>query len=546
MKKKLCDRLKPIPILIGLWIIPFLTGFSQGIVLEETLNASLSEDYLMPNEKLWVQVMATHEGKATPSKVAYMELLNRDYVPVVQEMVELNAGKAQGYLTIPANLPTDYYLLRIYTRNSPFFSPKTGVFHQLIGIVNPDIPPVTSAKPINNSFFTLPNENVTGNDPQFFKHTLDDEKITLHLHGQASDEFTVSVSFMGQFPPIPVLIEEKLYDVTPQPKTYISEIFGHIIHGKSLDRKIDTTETFFLSAHGLESKLMISEAQPTGDVYFEAGAFFHYDYIIVQSDADKEQLDFVVESPFWQQKPNTGFTIPYLNLPETSVDFLQERMIASQAGIYFQSWSPKPIPSNPRLFLPDKSYLMDDYNRFDDMATVIREYVPEVLVRREDRKTVFRSTNKPANQVFKRNPLILIDALPILDSDAFSKFNPMGIKQMDVLTRELYLNHKLFEGAVVLTSFDNDFGKYDLPKNALFIAYKGIQIPRTPNNLSASDQHLSTFGSLLLWKTLALENENEKLTIPKPQLKGAYKIKVTNWGRPLKNSVQDEVIIQID
>ncbi|WP_158857194.1 hypothetical protein [Lunatibacter salilacus] len=545
MKKTLCHRLNCILCLLGIWIMPFLSSYSQEITLEETVTATISEEYLMPNEKLWVQIMATHEGRPTPSKVAYMELLNRDYVPVVQELTALRFGQAGGYLTIPDNLPSDYYLLRIYTRNSPYYSPQNGVFHQLIGIVNPLIPPVSGAKPVNDTFLSKASTAISDNSSQLFEHTLDDEKISLQLLGQPSDVLTTSISYQGEFPLIPTLREEKLYDAQPEPKNYISEIFGHIIHGKSLERVIDTTETFFLSAHGLESKFIIGKARSTGDVFFETGDFSHFNYVIVQSDADKEQLNFVVESPFWQQKPTEEFIIPYLSFSESSLSFLQERMVASQAASYFQYWSPEPIPSNPRLFLPDRSYLLDDYNRFDDMATVIREYVPEVLVRREDRKTVFRSINKPANQVFKMNPLILIDGLPILDNDAFSKFNPLGIKQMEILNRELYLNHKLFEGAIALTSFDNDFGKYDLPKNALFLAYKGIQFPLTPIEYAPVDQQLSSLGSLLLWKTLTLKGGNENITIPIPVLKGAYKVTITKWGKTSIDSVRKEKIIQI-
>lgn len=546
MKKTICRRLILIPCLLSFWVVPLLYGYSQEITLEETVTATFSEEYLMPSEKLWVHVKVTHEGKPTPSKIAYMELLNRDFVPVAQEMTKLNGGIAQGYITIPENLPTDYYLLRIYTRNSPYYSPKNGVFHHLIGIVNPLIPPVLGPKPVNNTFLSRSISANTANSSPLFDHTLDNEAIHLRLQGHPSDVLTVSASYQGQFPPIPRLIEEKLYDQQLENKSYISEIFGHIIHGKSLERVIDANETFFLSAHGLESKFIIGKANPTGDVFFETGDFSHFNYVIVQSDVDKDQLNFVVESPFWQQKPTDEFTIPYMSFSESSLSFLQERMIASQAASYFQSWSPEPIPANPRLFSPDKSYLLDDYNRFDDMATVIREYVPEVLVRREDRKTIFRSVNKPANQIFKSNPLILIDGLPVLDNDAFSKFNPVGIKQMDILNRELYLNHKLFEGAISLTSFDNDFGKYDLPKNALFLAYKGVQFPLTPKEVAPVDQRLSSLGSLLLWKTFKIESGNNNLTVPKPVLKGAYKVTVTSWDTRSGTSKQESRIIQID
>jgi hypothetical protein len=532
------------PYFIGLMLVPLFSGYCQDTTLEEAVYATVSEDYLMPREKLWVSIFVTHQDKPTTSKIVYMELLNRDFVPVIQEITELSNGLGNGYLTIPDNLPTDYYLLRVYTRNSPFFSTEQGIYHQLIGIINPDISPINSSKPIDGTFFSTSN-NSFEITPDTFQFKSDGERLNVQLHGNASDILTVSIAYRGQFPPIPTINPSKLYDSLLQPTTYVPELFGHIIHGKNLDRSVDTTETFFLSAHGLASKFLIGKPSISGDVYFETGGFSHFNYVIIQSDAEKDQLDFVVESPFLQQKPTASFIIPYLELSESLMGTLQERMIASHAATYYRSWIAEPKPSNPRLFLPDKTYLLDDYNRFDDMATVIREYVPEILVRREDSKTVFRSVNRPANQVFKNNPLILIDALPILDSDAFSKFNPAGIRQMDILNRQLYLNDQLYDGAIVMTSFENDFGKFDLPKNALFIEYKGIQFPLTDIEFPADNQQLATLGSLVFWDTLSLNNNNTNLSLPIPQLKGNYKITVTNWNKINEPSAQNRALIQI-
>lgn len=505
--------------------------FCQESPFEETVHSAVSNEYLMPAEKLWVSIFATHQDQPTPSKVAYIELLNRDFVPVVQEITGLAEGYGNGYLTIPDYLPSDYYLLRVYTRNSPYFSTDKGIAHQLIGIINPEMPPVMSVNSTNPSFFDRSPADKGEVVPEAYRYAIQEESVTLQVTGQPADKITLSLSYCGSFPPIPTLSKKGIYTTSKDTKPYIPELFGHVIHGRSLERSIDTTETFFLSAHGAESKLMISKPKPTGDIFFETGGFSHFDYVIVQSDAGKDQLDFVIESPFFQQAPLESLILPHMNLSDVTVDHLQQRMIASQAATYYQRWESAPLPHNPRLFLPDKRYLLDDYNRFEDMATVIREYVPEVLVRREDKQTIFRSVNKPAAEVFRNDPLIVIDGLPVFDSESFSNFNPLGIREMVILNRELYLNHRFFEGAIVLTSFKNDFGKYDLPTNALFISYKGIQVPSVSAPLAEKDKHLGTLGPLLLWKTIHLDAESETITLPLPRLKGNYTLKVRNWNR---------------
>jgi hypothetical protein len=49
------------------------------------------------------------------SKVAYIEVLNTQQVPVLQTKIELQKGAGNGFLQLPANLPSGNYSFRAYT-----------------------------------------------------------------------------------------------------------------------------------------------------------------------------------------------------------------------------------------------------------------------------------------------------------------------------------------------------------------------------------------------------------------------------------------------
>jgi hypothetical protein len=123
----------------------------------------------------------------------------------------------------------------------------------------------------------------------------------------------------------------------------------------------------------------------------------------------------------------------------------------------------------------DHTFLLDDYTRFETVETVIREYVPSVFVRNQDKKKVFRLVNEAIKSVFETNPLILIDAMPVFDSDLLSGFNPKFISRLDVLNREFYLNDRMYPGVLSFSSYENNFGLYPLAPASRFFDYPGLQ-----------------------------------------------------------------------
>ncbi|MCC5938186.1 MAG: hypothetical protein JJU34_12980 [Lunatimonas sp.] len=520
-----------------------LMGQQSLPVLEEEVLAFVSDEYVMPGEHLWVEARVSFHGKVTPSKVLYLEIINREGVPVLQEMAKIEEGKAMAYLLINDKLPSDYYLLRVYTKVSPYHSPEKGIHHQVIGIINPALPP-KAPLPSNRPQAPIGNEQAFPFDGIADGEVFGtNEEVTLSLEDRHANDFTVAITYVGDLPEITPINTSNLYDVDDTQPVPQPEIFGHLIQGRALNFPIDTTETYYLSAHGISSKLMISKPLVDGRLFFESADFQHYDFVIVQAENQESQLDFVLESPFWQVQPKASFQLPALQLPETLLPTLQDRLLASQTGNYYFPALPAAPDTLPPFLVEDYTYLLDDYNRFDDMATVIREYVPTVLVRRENRQTIFKNVNKPAAVVFQRNPLILIDAMPVFDSDAFAQFNPAGIRKMEIVNRQFYLDHKEFEGVINLTSFDNDFGKFDLPKNALFIAYKGIQIPKNHEGtwVKNDDKRLADFRALRLWR--ALSNET-KWTLETGRLTGKFKIRYRDWKLPSTHTKSRTFVVQ--
>lgn len=470
--------------------------------LSEEIFVHLSDHVALTGDQLWLAITVKSQGQASPSVIVYLDLLDREGTPVKQTVAGLTEGQAEAYLEVPAHLSSDNYLLRVYTRNSPYLNPDRGIHHQIVTVINPQSPPsIVEPQPI-------PELDMQANSPfiQTDKQSYGlREKVTLTLQLDPQSSYHLAVRQLSHLPVLPANQWKKgeIYDHIENNPKLIPELYGHIVQGKSLANKVDTTETFFLSAHGKQSNLFLTNPLPNGDLFFETGAFRHFDYFIVQSSRSENQVDFVLESPFLPLRPKEGFELPPLQLSEAHREYIHNRMLTRETENYFYPDHFLLVVDRPSQFNADKIYMLDDYNRFEDLETTIREYVQEAFVRRRDRKTSFYTANLSYDNLFKNEPLVLVDAMPVFDTDALARLDPKGIKSLEVVARYYFFQKEIFEGIISLTSFKGDFGEFDLPKNALFIEYQGVQPPKKINYPQSSPEentHSPDFRNLLYWE----------------------------------------------
>ncbi|TGD79407.1 hypothetical protein [Hymenobacter wooponensis] len=113
------------------------TEYSQQ-ALQEKLYLHLDRPLYLSGELLWFKINAVDGIQHRPldlSKVAYVEVLDKDQRPVLQTKVELQQAKGQGSLALPASLASGNYTIRAYTSWMKNF-PADYFFHSTITIVN--------------------------------------------------------------------------------------------------------------------------------------------------------------------------------------------------------------------------------------------------------------------------------------------------------------------------------------------------------------------------------------------------------------------------
>ena len=107
--------------------------------IQEKLFVHTDKDTYISREICWFRIYYTdafYNKPATVSKIAYVELLDKNNLPVLQQKVSLKPGESDGSMIIPVNIPSGTYRFRAYTSWMKNFSPDY-YFEKVIRIINP-------------------------------------------------------------------------------------------------------------------------------------------------------------------------------------------------------------------------------------------------------------------------------------------------------------------------------------------------------------------------------------------------------------------------
>jgi hypothetical protein len=147
------------------------------------------------------------------------------------------------------------------------------------------------------------------------------------------------------------------------------------------------------------------------------------------------------------------------------------------------------------------------------MEEVLREYVAEVNVsirKKEYRLSTLNvegnelSSIQPAERVFSKNPLILLDGVPVFDVNKLMSYDPLKVQKLDVVAAKYYWGPIVSEGIVSYTTYKGNLPDYTLNPHDVILDYDGLQQQRifySPDYSSenARQSRLPDFRDVLYW-----------------------------------------------
>jgi hypothetical protein len=262
----------------------------------------------------------------------------------------------------------------------------------------------------------------------------------------------------------------------------------------------------YLTVPGRTGRFYYAATQPGGMVQFEPEAFSGTQKVVLQTDPRRDSTyRLELRSPYSTRYAPSH--LAPLALPPALAGALTERHVQVQVAQAFAD--PRPggrlaTPPDSASFFgrPDERYLLDDYTRFKEMEDVMREYVPGVRVRKRRDGFHFVVFDRPGQTYFQNDPLVLLDGLPIFDTNKIMAFDPLKVKQLDVLTGRYFQGPLVYDGVVSYTTYQGDLAGFSINPHALVEEYEGMQGQRefyAPRYDASTQSRLPDLRNLLYW-----------------------------------------------
>ncbi|THU41493.1 hypothetical protein FAM09_05130 [Niastella caeni] len=292
---------------------------------------------------------------------------------------------------------------------------------------------------------------------------------------------------------------------------YAPEFDGHIITCQVKNNMSNTAiprMDAWLSIPGVQLQFYNAKTNKEGKLYFDVRDYYGQNEIIVQTDAPDSNYRVDVLNPFSEKYTNQP--LPTFVLPPAAQATLNEQSISMQvlntydAGKLSRFHVPL-IDTVPFYGKPFKKYKLDDYTRFTTMEEVLREYVPEVAVRRYDGQLHLKVFDFESRDFHTSDPLILLDGVKV-DNTILLKYDPLKVNNLEVVTNKYIKGEFIYLGIVNFTTYHGDMQDLKLDSKAVILDYEGLQLKRefySPvyKTEQQAASRLPDFRNLLYWSS---------------------------------------------
>jgi hypothetical protein len=264
---------------------------------------------------------------------------------------------------------------------------------------------------------------------------------------------------------------------------YVPEFDGHIITcqikqnaGTPLVGPMDA----WLSIPGIQLQFYNSKTNKEGKLYFDVRDYYGQNEIIVQTDAPDSNYRVDVLNPFAEKY--SDWRLPAFALPAVAQQSLNEQSIGMQVLNTYDAgklsrFAVPAIDTLPFYGKPFKIYKLDDYVRFTTMEEVLREYVPEVAVRRYGGQLHLKIFDFEFRDFYPSDPLILLDGVKI-DNTILLNYDPLKVNKLEVISNKYIKGEFIYQGIVNFTTYHGDRQDLKLPSKAVILDYEGLQLKR--------------------------------------------------------------------
>ena len=550
-----------------------VTSNNMYSIPQEEVFVHYNNTFLLTGEKLLYKIYCINsETKKLSelSKIAYIELIDKNSSVRFRHKVKLNSGLGQGDYFIPPTIPSGNYKIVAYTRWMLNVS-KDNFFHADISILNPynDSSSLTEQDDDvtvrSNTTSSVANDGA--NDiislslPKTSYESRERVELNIAISNTelANGNYSISarkVDSIGVFLPSSLNYQLESNTTGSQQRTanlLIPEFRGELISGKVIDTstgEVASDVNVAISIPGKDYVFKVSKTHPDGSFYFNIYEYYDAPNATIQVVEDNpENFEIILDKApelNYEKLDFQDFTIS-----TTLKEELSKRGIHSQIeNAFYEQKQDLPLPQQAadRFYGANHyTYLLDDYKRFPTIRETMTEFVKEIFYSRRGDNYYLNLHSLDASDG-NTQALVTIDGVLILDHSKIIDMNPENIEKISIIRENYSYGTKIFKGIIAMETFNGDY------KNLLerpHIKNITLQKPLVPRNYYNQDygtnnhERIPDMRNQLFWEpNIQLNAATTTVVFYTSDDPGLYEIVMegfTNVGNPVSKKLLFEV-----
>jgi len=371
--------------------------------------------------------------------IAYAELCDT-YSLAAGTVVSLKGGKGTGYIELPSDLHSGYYVLSVYTRHSAHVS------SQLVAVVNP------LRKSEDDDIEWVESGEASGGQAHDFGAV--EYQSTRRLESRETEGHIIKARVRN------VYEGQTFRGSQIRPSIGIVGKQIHYFEGKMVN---DSTAVFYTyGVHG-KKPLVLSAASSTG-----------------------VSLPIEMISPFAtllpKRLPHLVFHYNRSEVEARSVAMQRHQMAIApakqelQLGVFADATAEDGVPMDYDETLygtkPDLTYNLDEYRQFLTIREVLLEYVNCVRNRKvNDVPQLFvRKEQGSYNSAWPA--MVLIDGMPVIDIERLLNYDARRIHYINVYSGQYTFGRGVYNGILSFISRSGRLTNYPPERNVQYLVYE--------------------------------------------------------------------------
>ena len=300
---------------------------------------------------------------------------------------------------------------------------------------------------------------------------------------------------------------KSVFDYDRQPARFSPESEGMVVSGQiKIMGPLQTVsqQQLLLSVHGGSVNVFTAESNSNGRFEFYVSDVKGVkDMIIV--NRNNTLLTYALDNAFEDSVYLAGPLSRHRSANSlTTRERLTHAQVMNQIVMYSEKVQDTAMVEFPFYGNASVTYKMADYVLFPKVEDVLREYVPEVIVRSNERRLQMFLLDKERNVFFPEPPLVLVDGVPIMNTNKLIRGSASSLEKIEIVPKKFFLGPNEFPGIINFRTFNRNLTGFDLDSTSFVFSVEGPQVEREFYSPIYQDQEsknsrLPDFRHLLYW-----------------------------------------------